>query len=82
MRRLILLLAVGWLPPSVPPSGAGLSLGSSVLSKPPNAAEDYTIPGRRLFPCPWEPFRVELVDVIGTLKSCLGLTPRPAPPGQ
>src|SRR5262245_52259430 len=29
-RRLILLLSVGWLPPSVPPSGAGLILGTSV----------------------------------------------------
>src|SRR5215510_9363944 len=31
MRRLILLISVGWLPPYLPPSGACLCLGSSVL---------------------------------------------------
>jgi len=31
-RRLILLLSVDWLPPYVPPSGACLCLGSSILS--------------------------------------------------
>src|SRR5215510_3162092 len=30
-RRLILLLSVGWLPPSLPPSGACLALGTSIL---------------------------------------------------
>src|SRR5215510_10733527 len=30
MRRLILLLAVGWLPPSVPPARACLALASRV----------------------------------------------------
>src|SRR5262245_19554573 len=30
-RRLILLLSVGWLPPFLPPSGACLALGSSIL---------------------------------------------------
>src|SRR4030095_1654538 len=29
-RRLVLLLSVGWLPPSVRPSGAGLALGTRV----------------------------------------------------
>ena len=48
-RRLILLLSVGWLPPYLPPSGACLCLGSSVLYKPLNAAEGYTKPGLRLF---------------------------------
>jgi hypothetical protein len=51
MRRLILLLSVGWLPPSVPPSGACLCLGSSVLSQPLNAVEGYTTPGLRLGRC-------------------------------
>jgi hypothetical protein len=48
MRRLILLLSGGWLPPSWRPSGACLALGSSVLYQPPNAAEDDTTPGLRL----------------------------------
>ena len=52
MRRLILLLSVGWLPPSLLPSGACLTLGSSILYKPHNAAEDYTTPGLRLCRCP------------------------------
>src|SRR5262249_4191117 len=48
-RRLLLRLSVGWLPPSWPPSGAGLALGTRILYKPLNAAEDDTTPGRRLF---------------------------------
>jgi len=60
MRRLILLISVGWVPPYLCPSGACLCLGSSALSKPPNAAEGYTAPGLRLLPCPLEPFRVAL----------------------
>jgi hypothetical protein len=51
MRRLIRLLSVGWLPPSLPPSGACLCLGSSVLSQPLNAVEGYTKPGLRLCRC-------------------------------
>ena len=54
MRRLILLISVGWVPPYLLPSGACLSLGSSVLYKPPNAAEDYTTPGLRRFRYTWE----------------------------
>jgi hypothetical protein len=54
MRRLILLLSVGWLPPYLRPSGACLTLGSSILYKPHNAAEDYTKPGLRLFRCTLE----------------------------
>jgi hypothetical protein len=50
-RRVLLLLSVGWLPPYVHPSGAGLCLGSSVLYQPLNAAEGYTTPGLRLFRC-------------------------------
>ena len=60
MRRLILLLSVGWVPPSLHLSGACLTRGSRVLSKPPNAAEGDTTPGLRLFPCTLAPFRVEL----------------------
>ena len=82
MRRLILLISVGWVPPYLRPSGACLCLGSSVLSKPPNAAEGYTTPGLRLFPCTLAPFRVELVYVMRAIKSRLGLTRRSAPPGQ
>jgi hypothetical protein len=46
-RRLILRLSVGFLPPDVPPSGAGLPLGSSVLYSPLHAAEGDTTPGLR-----------------------------------
>jgi len=60
MRRLILLRSVGWVPPSLRPSGACLTRGSRVLSKPPHAAEGDTTPGLRLCQCPLEPFRVEL----------------------
>jgi len=49
MRRLILLLSVGWLPPYVRPSGAGLARGSSVLYTPPHAAAGDPTPGLRLF---------------------------------
>ena len=58
IRRLILLLSVGWLPPYLPPSGACLCLGSSVLYQPLNAAEGYTKPGLRLFRCTLETFCV------------------------
>ena len=51
MRRLILLISVGWLPPYLLPSGACLTLGSSVLYEPPNAVEGSTTPGLRLFRC-------------------------------
>ena len=54
MRRLILLLSVGWLPPYLHPSGACLALGSSVLYQPLHAAEGYTTPGLRLFRCTLE----------------------------
>jgi hypothetical protein len=53
MRRLILLLAVGWLPPSLRPSGACLTRGARVLSQPLHAAEGDTPPGRRLCRCTW-----------------------------
>ena len=58
-RRVLLRLSVGWLPPSVPPSGAGLTLGSSILYKPLNAVEDCTTPGLRLCRCTEETFYVE-----------------------
>jgi hypothetical protein len=51
IRRLILLRSVGFIPPDLPPSGACLSLGSSILYSPLNAAEDDTTPGLRLFQC-------------------------------
>jgi hypothetical protein len=82
MRRLILLLSVGWLPPDLPPSGACLSLGSSILYEPLNAAEGYTTPGLRLFRCTWEPLRVERFCVIRVIENRLGFTRRWAPPGQ
>ena len=50
-RRLILLIAVGWVPPYLGPSGACLTLGSSILDKPLNAAAGDTTPGLRLFRC-------------------------------
>jgi hypothetical protein len=79
MRRLILLISVDWLPPYLLPSGACLSLGSSVLYQPHNAAEGYTKPGLRLFQCTLEPFRVERFCVMYAIKSRLGLTRRSAP---
>jgi hypothetical protein len=54
MRRLILLISVDWVPPYLRPSGACLTLGSSILYKPHNAAEDYTTPGLRLCRCTLE----------------------------
>ena len=54
MRRLILLLSVGWFPPYVHPSGACLTRGTSILYKPPHAAEGSTTPGLRLCRCPLE----------------------------
>jgi hypothetical protein len=51
MRRLILRLSVGWVPPYVRPSGACLCLGSSVLYQPLHAAEGDTTPGLRLCRC-------------------------------
>jgi len=82
MRRLILLLSVGWVPPYLRPSGACLSLGSSLLYKPPHAAEDYTKPGLRLFRCTLEPFRVACFSVMRAIKSRLSLTQRWVPPWQ
>jgi hypothetical protein len=82
MRRLILLLAVDWVPPSVLPSGACLSRGSRVLYKPPNTAEGSTKPGLRLCQCPLEPFHVTRFSGIHAIKSRLGLPRRWAPPGQ
>jgi hypothetical protein len=52
-RRLILLLSVGWVPPSLHPSGACLNRGTSVPVGPLNAAEGDTKPGLRLFSCTW-----------------------------
>jgi hypothetical protein len=54
MRRLILLLSVGWVPPSLRPSGAYLTRGSSVLAWPLNAVEGDPTPGLRLFRCTLE----------------------------
>ena len=51
IRRLILLLSVGWVPPYLHPSGACLNLGTSVPVGALNAAEGYTKPGLRLFQC-------------------------------
>ena len=48
MRRLILRLSVGWVPPSWPPSGACLARGARVLAQPLNAVARDTTPGLRL----------------------------------
>jgi hypothetical protein len=58
-RRVSLLLCVGWLPPDWRPSGAGLTLGTSRLYKPPNTAEDDTTPGRRLCRCTLASCRID-----------------------
>jgi hypothetical protein len=52
MRRLLLLLAVGWGPPSVRPSGACLTLGSRMPEGALHAVEGDTTPGLRLCQCP------------------------------
>ena len=82
MRRLILLLSVGWLPPYLHPSGACLTLGASVLYPPLNAAEGYTKPGLRLFRYTLEPFRVERFSVMRVMKSRLCLMRRGVSPWQ
>jgi hypothetical protein len=51
MRRVLLRLSVGWVPPDWPPSGACLALGSSVLYQPLHADESDTTPGLRLCRC-------------------------------
>jgi len=50
MRRLILLISVGGLPPYLHPSGACLCLGTSIPYGALHAIEGYTQPGLRLFP--------------------------------
>jgi hypothetical protein len=59
IRRLILLLSVGYIPPYLHPSGACLNLGASILYKPHNAAEGSTTPGLRLFRCTLKAFSVQ-----------------------
>ena len=49
MRRLILLISVGWLPPYLHQSGACLCLGTRMPYGSLNAIEGYTKPGLRLF---------------------------------
>jgi len=82
MRRLILLLSVGWLPPSLPPSGACLSLGSRVLAEPLNAAEGYTKPGLRLFRCTLAPLRVARFSGSWLIPSRRRFRRPVGPPGQ
>ena len=50
MRRVILLISVGWLPPSVRPSGACLILGSSMPEGSLNAVEGDTNTGAAPLP--------------------------------
>jgi len=71
MRRLLLLLSVGWLPPYVHPSAACLILGTSLLYQSPHAAEDDPTPGLRLCRCTWEPLRVARFLAMRTMKSQL-----------
>jgi hypothetical protein len=59
MRRLILLLSVGWVPPYLRPSGACLTLGSSMPEGSLNAVEGYTKTGAASLPMP-----------VGTFPSC------------
>ena len=56
MRRLILLISVDWVPPYLRPSGACLTLGTSIPGWPRNAVEGYTKPGLRLLQCTLETF--------------------------
>jgi hypothetical protein len=82
MRRLILLLSVGWVPPYLLPSGACLTLGMSILYKPPHAAEGYPTPGLRLFQCTLDPFRVERFSVMCPIRSRFRFRRRWVPPWQ
>jgi hypothetical protein len=72
-RRLILLLSVGWVPPSLPPSGACLNLGTSIPVGSLNAAEGYTEPGLRLFSCTLVHLRNGFRTRTGSQKRSLGL---------
>ncbi len=58
MRRLILLISVGWVPPYLHPSDACLTLGTRMPWGSLHAAEGYTKPGPRLCRCTWETFEV------------------------
>ena len=49
MRRLLLLISVGWFPPCLHPSGACLYLGTRIPYGSLNAVEGYTKPGLQLF---------------------------------
>jgi hypothetical protein len=51
MRRLIMLISVGWLPPYLCPSGAFLDLGTSVCFRLLTFTRITPKPGLRL--CPW-----------------------------
>jgi hypothetical protein len=75
MRRLILLLSVGRLPPDLRPSGACLTLGSSMPEGSLHAVEGDTIPGLRLFPCTWANLLSE--GLKGKLSFGLTVSPEP-----
>ena len=72
-RRLILLLSVGWVPPSLHPSGACLNRGTSIPVGSLNAAEGYTEPGLRLFSCTLVPLRNGFRTRTGSQKRSWGL---------
>ena len=51
MRRVILLISVGWRPPDLRPSGACLYLGTSMPYGSLHAVEGDPTPGLRLCRC-------------------------------
>src|SRR6266851_2229769 len=73
IRRLILLLSVGWVPPYLHPSGACLNLGTSIPVGSLNAAEGYTKPGLRLFSCTLVHLRNGFRTRTGSQKWSMGL---------
>jgi|RhiMethySRZTD1v2_1073278.scaffolds.fasta_scaffold1464643_1 hypothetical protein len=64
MRRLLLRLSGGWVPPDWGSSGAYLTLGTRFLYKPQNAVAGDPQPGRRLFRCTVECCRAPRFCVI------------------
>ena len=79
-RRLILLLSVGWLPPSLPPSGACLGLGTSVLYQPLHAVEGCPTPGPRRGRWTSKPACQRLLGFPWSRAPASGRPPGPWPP--
>jgi hypothetical protein len=73
MRRLILLISVGWLPPYLRPSGACLTRGTRMPAGSRHAGEGDTTPGLRLFPCTLETSPLKTFATMGAITVVNGL---------